>query len=117
MDVQGKNINEAIAKLSPLMGRPSSVQQSRAGSIPEFMYYEWIRYEGAYDRQDLVSSNFDTSAGYVQKVDVYQNRTVRRYCRVVLKVDSQDVVVDYEVSDCGGFLGAGNTSKWHSLHP
>ncbi|WP_407315363.1 hypothetical protein [Pseudomonas sp. nanlin1] len=111
-DAKGKDINEAIAKLAPLMGRPKSVEPDRQN--PENTIYLWNRYKGTFSENKYMGSTHDRSAGYLQITDQYRQNTWSEYCSVKIIADAQDTVVDYEVENCGsmdGFFGSGELTK------
>ncbi|MBX8529514.1 hypothetical protein K5D47_07510 [Pseudomonas cichorii] len=95
----GKNVNEAIAKLAPLMGKPSSIEPYNKN--PANTVYLWIRYKGTFSENKYMGSNHDRSGGHLQITDVYQQNTWVEYCSVKVIVDPQDIVVDYLVRKCG----------------
>ncbi|MBX8536448.1 hypothetical protein K5D33_17255 [Pseudomonas cichorii] len=111
-DAKGKNVNEAIAKLSPLMGKPKSVEPDR--KKPENTTYLWSRYKGTFSENKYMGATHDRSAGYLQITDQYQQNTWTEYCYVKVIADPQDIVVDYEVENCGSmdaFFGSGELKK------
>lgn len=111
-DVKGKDVNEAIAKLAPLMGEPKSVEPDRKN--PENTSYFWSRYKGTFSENKYMGSTHDRSAGHLQITDQYQQNTWTEYCYVKVIADPQDIVVDYEVEDCGfmdAFFGSGELTK------
>lgn len=111
-DAKGKNVNEAIAKLAPLMGPPEWVQPDSEN--PTNTAYGWRRYKGTFSENKYMGSTEDRSAGYLQITDQYQQQTWREYCSVNVTADPQDIVVDYEVENCGfmdAFFGSGELKK------
>ena len=111
-DAQGKDVNEAIAKLAPLMGEPSAVQPDRKN--PDNTAYYWSRYKGTFSENKYMGSTHDRSAGYLQITDQYQQNTWTEHCYVKVVADPQDIVVDYEVENCGfmdPFFGSGELKK------
>ncbi|GFM63708.1 hypothetical protein PSCICG_48680 [Pseudomonas cichorii] len=111
-DAKGKDVNEAIAKLAPLMGKPESVEPDRKN--PKNTSYLWSRYKGTFSENKYMGSTHDRSAGYLQITDQYQQNTWTEYCYVKVIADPQDIVVDYEVENCGfmdAFFGSGELKK------
>ncbi|MBX8548021.1 hypothetical protein K5D68_00190 [Pseudomonas cichorii] len=109
---KGKNVNEAIAKLAPLMGQPKSVEPDR--KKPGNTAYVWSRYKGTFSENKYMGATHDRSAGYLQITDQYQQNTWTEYCYVKVIADPQDIVVDYEVENCGSmdaFFGSGELKK------
>ncbi|GFM81347.1 hypothetical protein PSCICN_20390 [Pseudomonas cichorii] len=111
-DAKGKDVNEAIAKLAPLMGKPDDIEPDRKN--PQNTVYQWNRYKGTFSENKYMGATHDRSAGYLQITDQYQQNTWTEYCVVKVIADAQDVVVDYEVENCGSmdaFFGSGELKK------
>ncbi|WP_095093704.1 hypothetical protein [Pseudomonas sp. Irchel 3A5] len=112
-DAQGKDVSEVIAKLAPLMGGPPEWVQPDSEN-PTNTNYGWRRYKGTFSENKYMGATHDRSAGYLQITDHYQQQTWREYCSVNVTADSQDIVVDYEVENCGfmdAFFGSGELKK------
>lgn len=98
-EAKGQHVNEVIAKLAPLMGKPKNVEPDRKN--PENTAYQWGRYKGTFSENKYMGATHDRSAGYLQITDQYQQTTWTEYCVVNVIADAQDIVVDYEVDNCG----------------
>ncbi|GFM65293.1 hypothetical protein K5D34_04725 [Pseudomonas cichorii] len=110
---RGKDVNEAIAKLAPLMGGPPDWVEPDSKN-PANTVYGWTRYKGTFSENKYMGATHDRSAGYLQITDHYQQQTWREYCSVNVTADPQDIVVDYEVENCGfmdAFFGSGELKK------
>lgn len=111
-DAKGNDVNEAIAKLAPLMGEPKGIAPDRKN--PENTAYIWSRYKGTFSENKYMGATHDRSAGYLQITDQYQQNTWTEYCYVKVIANAEDVVVDYEVDNCGfmdAFFGSGELKK------
>lgn len=109
---KGKNVNEVIAKLAPLMGKPNYVEPDRKN--PGNTIYKWSRYKGTFSENKYMGATQDRSAGYLLITDHYQQNTWTEYCAVNVVADAQDIVVDYAVDNCGSmdaFFGSGELKK------
>jgi len=111
-DAKGKDVNEVIAKLAPLMGKPDYVEPDRKN--PANTIYKWDRYQGTFSENKYMGATHDRSAGYLQITDHYQQNTWTEYCVVNVTANAQDIVVDYAVDNCGSmdaFFGSGELKK------